>query len=385
MEKNYIKLSWLSYGINEERILKNSNYELFHINEFKTSKELIEKIDPKLIYLIPGMSIIENAFWITANILKIPTFQWAVGIPFFTPNKNKKKLLREMIRQSTEKVENGNKSQRKGNKFIKNNLFFIKSMKKLKIKYREILKILLNELKTYFYLQIQEKSCTINLVENQMSSEFLENKGLSKEKNLVTGDPTYDLAFEKLKTMHSIKDSKKFEILFLTVNYSSGQGDTTWTPFRRDKMIRELRKEVENNNFSLKIKIHPTNEKIKDYQKILNDNSNIEIIQNEDIYELIEKSDVILTTSANTAASIALILKKPIVIWNYFDVKGDLFLKNKIALECKNSSEINNCLNNAKKFSISNDVHIKNFIKKFLGNGDALTKIANGIEQIIKK
>jgi len=376
-----IKIFWMSYSDNKNGVTKNFDYVPLHINEFKTAKQVIEKSNPSIIYLIPGMSIIENTFLISAKNMKIPTLQWAVGIPFFAPNKNKKKLFQEMIRQSFEKNEYELNSTRKGIQFIKNHLFFINSMKALGKKYEKIINMLIDEIKVYFYLKPQNKYCNVNLVENQMSAEFLMEQGIPKEVLKVVGDPTYDLAFSTKKI--NKKENLSKTILFLTVNMTSGQGDSTWTPQNRNKMISQLIKEIKNyEEYKLEIKIHPTKEKLEDYRKIIN--SDIEIHQDEDIYDLIKKSDIVMTTSSSTALAIALILKKPIIIWNYFNVKEDLFLKHQIALECKNQKGILDCLRNVENFYGKHQDNTRIFIEKFFGSGNALQNIIKEIDKIKK-
>ena len=189
-----------------------------------------------------------------------------------------------------------------------------------------------------------------------------------------------------LKKTFKKKKSTKINILFITVNLTSGQGESRWTPQNRNKMISQLIEEIqEHKEYRLQIKIHPTNEKLSDYEKITQaTNSNVKVFQNEDIYEIIEKSDIIITSSSSTAAGIALILDKPMVIWNYFDVKNDLFLKHKIALECKNSKNIIDCLTNVENFNKKQQIKKEEFIEKFFGKGNALQNIVREIEKNIK-
>ena len=114
---------------------------------------------------------------------------------------------------------------------------------------------------------------------------------------------------------------------------------------------------------SLVIKIHPTGEDYTEYKQLLEKFENIHLSQKDDIIDLINKSDVIITPVTSTAAIIALIMNKPIIIWNYFHVEQDLLLRTDTVLECKNISELNNCLDSVESFRKKNAEKINKLIE----------------------
>lgn len=201
----------------------------------------------------------------------------------------------------------------------------------------------------------------------------------------MVGDPNYDLAFAKQNHSENKKD-QKLKVLFITVNLSS-YAQSGWSIYKQNKMIEELSKEYEKlkDVFSLSIKIHPVSEDFNQYKKILEKyNLDIELFQHENIYELIENSNIILTTATSTAGSIALIIKKPVIIWNYFQVVNDLFLNSGVAIHCKNILELGDCIINAGSFNMENKLKIEKFIKKTYGEGNSIEKIVNAIESLSK-
>jgi CDP-glycerol glycerophosphotransferase (TagB/SpsB family) len=138
------------------------------------------------------------------------------------------------------------------------------------------------------------------------------------------------------------------------------------------------------NDFSLKIKIHPTSERYNEYKKILDKyETDVQLLQHEDLYQLIIESDIILTNSSSTAAIITTIMKKPVIIWNYFHVYDDILLKNNVALECQNISELENCLKNAQLFTTNNQLKINNFVNDHCGTGNSIINIIDEIEKKI--
>ena len=82
---------------------------------------------------------------------------------------------------------------------------------------------------------------------------------------------------------------------------------------------------------------------------------------------------------------IALIMKKPIIIWNYFNVQGDLFIKEKIVINCEKISQIKDCLYNRKEFVEKNELIMNKFIIKFCGTGDASQKRADAVNELSTK
>ena len=101
--------------------------------------------------------------------------------------------------------------------------------------------------------------------------------------------------------------------------------------------------------------------------------------------DLVNKSDVVITPVTSTAAIIALIMNKPIIIWNYFHVEQDLLLRTDTALECKNISELNNCLDSAESFREKNAEKINNIIDENFSYENPSQLIADEILDFIRK
>ena len=204
----------------------------------------------------------------------------------------------------------------------------------------------------------------------------------------IVGDTTYDLAFEERTKKSSGEKNRKLNVLYITVNLASNLGKTEWSVSKQNHMIKELVTEYEKikDKISLKIKIHPVSESYTTYKKILDTyKTDIQIFQYEDVFELIKESDVVLTSATSTAGLIALIMKKPIIVWNYFNVQGDLFIKEKIAMNCDEVSQIKDCLYSKKGFVQENELIINEFITKWCGTGNAAQKIADAVNDLASK
>ena len=397
LKKNEIKVFWLSYDYKKNESQIDTPYELLHIHEFKNAKEVVEKIEPDLIYVLPGLSLIDYAFLLTARILKIPTFGYIDGIGVFTHRKiNYKKQLKVMLNESYIKKETyGNNSEFKAVNYFKKHLFLIRSMRKNRSTFKYIISEIIKIFKLYFQpMTFQENerytkfTCDLLLIENELSIDSACKHGLSKNKMKVVGDPTYDLAFSEKHIEEDRDKNRKINVLFVTSNFTGGQGELEWSIQKQLRMIKELVEEYQNNfkKIKLKIKIHPVSEVYSDYEKVLKKyNTDIQISQYDDIFGLIRDADVIICPSASTAGLIALIMKKPIIVWNYFNIQGDAFLKEKITMNCKNISEIKDCIDNRINFIQENELIINNYIKKFCGEGNASQKCADAVNELILK
>ena len=201
----------------------------------------------------------------------------------------------------------------------------------------------------------------------------------------MVGNPVFDNALEKRDQILS-KDDKKLNILFITSNLESGQGKSNFSKSKRNKMIKETITSLNqfHKETSLVIKIHPTAEDYTEYKQLLEKFENVCISQKDDIIDLISKSDVIITPTTSTATIIALIMNKPIIIWNYFHVEQDLLLRTDTVLECKNISELNNCLDSVESFRKKNAEKINKLIETTLSYGDSSQIIANEILNLLK-
>jgi len=373
----------------------NMQCKMLLLSDFNNSLELIDKIKPDLIYHSVGNNIVDYSFILAEKLLNIPSFGYAdsANADYFTNDMSlhfRVRLFKEYVRQFFERKRVGKNNQIKkmrGINFLKKYLFLIKSFQAIKKSRIKIISELLSLIKIGNISssnQFNAKfNCDLIFVENPRDLEYHVKTGLIRENMVIVGNPLYDSIFEK-QTQYLDTSSKNLKILFLTVNLSGGQGKSDWSISKRNQMIKELTENVDEN-ITLTVKIHPIAENYLQYEKLLKPCKNIHLSQNEDILELISKSDIILTSCTSTAGIIALIMKKPVVVWNYFNVEQDLFLKKKIVIECKKSSELMNCLLSAESFRGKNEKRIQEVIEEKFIDGKSMPKIIKEFEKFIKK
>lgn len=204
-----------------------------------------------------------------------------------------------------------------------------------------------------------------------ISCDFaLKNLDKEKIKNiLISGNPNFDKCLEKF---NNLKEEKKFDkneitLCYLTQNYDN-----------KIIILKELEKIVtENRHINLIVKIHP-NEKIEEYLKLVNNNKII--ITNQNLYENILKSDIIINVNSTSSLEAAILDK--IVIGQ----KNDYIPYNKmeIGVEFESPKELENIIKNVienkelrKKLKLGRD--------KFRPKQLSREVIVNYIKQLFKE
>jgi len=371
-------------------------YEHLFMSDFKNAIEVCEKIKPNAIYHLVGWHIVDYAFMITKEKLKIPSFSIGEGYSendHFDEVESNKSIFSEYFRQffETKSFQDQNDIKKsRGMNFIKKILFTLKTImivngswvKGILLMY-ELFQILRQQVKIGRNM-FAKFGTDIIFAENMSQVNLFVKAGIKRESIVIVGNPVFDNAFAKSKKLLE-KTSNKLKILFITANISGLQGNSKWTKSKRNDMTKEIADKLNNaSNTKLTIKIHPTSENYKEYETILESFENVNLNQIDDIVDLLEKSDIVITPCTTTAATIALVMKKPIIIWNHFQVMGDLLLKKGFALECKNKDEIEHCIENVREFTDQNKEKIDKFIKEEYGDGNATKRIVMELEKWIK-
>jgi len=387
LEKNtQVHITWLIHGKTnlEKRGIVDEKTTILDLNDFDNAVDILKKNKPDIVFLIPGISAVDYAFYLASSFLKIKVIGGQLAGPFFSVIKRK-----NLIKTYFHEIFQISKSRF----FIKKHIFLLRTMNSIKYSRIKLLNELLNLLKVYIRnlhpKTINSKfKCDTIFVDNNIELERLASEGYDKNILKVVGNPSYDEVIQEIH-MKFLKNKIKSEknILFVTVNLK-GQGGN-WSYNKQEKMIKEFLHQMSKlgDSYSTAIKIHPTGENLRWYTNIINKMGiKIPIYQKECIVEILSQYDVIISSSSSTAGMISLLMKKPLIIWNYFEVENDLFLDNKLALECTDISQINELI----KRSLNNSLDDKKLNDKiseitFQNDGRSTERIVQCIFDIIKK
>jgi CDP-glycerol glycerophosphotransferase (TagB/SpsB family) len=144
--------------------------------------------------------------------------------------------------------------------------------------------------------------------------------------------------------------------------------------------VEEIIKAIPRNEFEIIIKIHPTLENLKDYTNIVEPiNSSVNVTQNANLVELILNADIIITPVSGTSAVCALIARKPIIIWNVFNVENDALIQNELALPCKDQKMILEQIRKAETW-LPNEEKIEQFTREYLHASDGKASERTAVE-----
>ena len=151
--------------------------------------------------------------------------------------------------------------------------------------------------------------------------------------------------------------------------------------------MEEIIKAIPRNEFEVTVKIHPTHEDLKDYTNIVEPiNSSVNVIQNANLVELILNADIIITPVTGTSVICSLIARKPIIIWNVFNVEKDVLIQNELALLCKDQKMILEQIRKAETW-LPNEEKIEQFTREYLhaSDGKASERTAVEIVNFLKR
>jgi len=122
-------------------------------------------------------------------------------------------------------------------------------------------------------------------------------------------------------------------------------------------------------NFDVEIKIHPTTQNLKYYQKLTHDvNESIPLVKNGHILDHILEADILITYIGNSSVHVnALISKKPIIVCNFFNKEPGTYVNQNLIKECTNPQELKKIIFENKMFQNKN---IDEFITKHFYKND---------------
>ena len=386
-----VQTVWLVYTPEKIKSIQNNNSNdiILDIHNYKNALEVIQKEKPDLIYAYASWNFIDYALSSAAQLFKIPVFCIVNGDYYGYIKPFEKNITSNMSRFfessiPTDKTKNKKQLMKRGRFFLYKYLFLLQTMLAIK---KNRFSTLFSIWKFIFLDKLDPKfgSNTIQFLENKnLNKQFL-SLGFKKSNLIVTGNPMYDSLFftlEKLQT--KTKKNTKNILLVTTALYEHG----IWTKKQRDFAIKETLKQFQNKkDINIILKIHPSSEILSEYTQLLREVlPNAAIYQKGNIENFIHDSDVVISFPVSSVLIFAILMKKPLIVCNYFNM-DDLFLKNNPVAECKNPllllKKINELTSSNLQFNKDRDNFIKEFISPFDGN--AQDRICDNILQLIEK
>lgn len=375
-KKTNVHVTWLVYTPEKFTLPKeeNSDITILDIHDFKNAIEVLHKVKPDIIYASPSWSFIDYALSSAAKSFGIPTFSMIYSDIFSkkTTTKRVASNFTRFFQNSTPTDTEQNKKQfmGRGRFFIYKYLFLLKTKMSLKSDRLHtifiIWKFILSDT-----LDPKIGSDVIQFLENENSLKQNLDIGFKRSNLIITGNPIYDVVFEKLfkEKLSKNKDSVINVLVAPSTLYEHG----VWTKYQRDTTIKEVIKTLNENKekISVTVKIHPSSSVLSEYQSLVNSiDSSIPVYQKGDILDFLVNADVMISFEGSTAEVFALLSKTPIVICNFFNLKDDVFLHRELAIECKDSFHLISAIYDALSSNFSFSQKRDNFIQEFMYSWD---------------
>ena len=127
---------------------------------------------------------------------------------------------------------------------------------------------------------------------------------------------------------------------------------------------------------------------MSDYESLVHPlDSSIPVHQKGDILEFLNDSDVVISFQSSTAEVYALLCKKPVVICNFFDLKGDAFLERDLAIDCKEPSSLLELIHLGLEKNPATEQKCNDFIREFMfkWDGRAGERICDKLLELYEK
>ncbi len=397
-KQTQVQIIWLVYTpekLNLSLCENNENIKILDIHNYKNAMDILQQEKPDLIFARASWDLIDFALSSAGKSLNIPVasqFMNEFAVAETVTQKitsNVKRFFESSI--PTDTVKSKKQFMKRGRFFIYKYLFCLKTQFAINPNVIQTIKsfiVILNAILTdYKQLYDSQFSNSIHWLQSETLIKPLVDSGFERSSLVVTGNPIYDMAFKKIQNWTSVdRKEDKIRVLFApSTLYEHGM----WTRVQRDIAIKEtVTKILEyKNKMSLLIKIHPASANMDEYKSIIHQiDISIQILQEGDILDLLYDADVVITFGYTAFEVYALISKKPVIVCNFFNTKGDEFLQQGLALECKDPNSLIEIIHKSLSDNILYDQKRDDYIKNFFYKPDGLAseRICDSIMKIVK-
>jgi hypothetical protein len=191
---------------------------------------------------------------------------------------------------------------------------------------------------------------------NENDLKFWQKLGFKKENAIIIGDPNYDRLFKKESQISSSKNFILIGSTFLQFRWSLSGHDTNNSIKHKDSILEVCKISNKIQDRTPIIKIHSSTLPTYDLQSELSKiNLTIPIFKTQNIIELLEKSDVVVSMDFSSLLFEAMILGKPTITYMVDSewYESDEIIQSEYTIPVRTPKEFENALNRI--------IHDKNF------------------------
>ena len=370
----YIKIKIIWCIINSNSIKTINDYKIIHFKDYKNAIELIDSVKPDLIFTLGELSCSSLIFTMSGKFKKIPIITLNLDT---TVNEEKivkitiKSRIKMLFSKNNFLIINSEQNRLNSIPLIFYSIqymYLLKTLRKMNYGLLQILKFML------FYPRVQFFSKTMfplheltmsncNLCGNIERANSLKKIGVNQKNIFLIGHPFFDELYEKIKNLTPSKTKKR--ILFCT---SPMYEHNLWSKTEEMNFIKKIIKMIiQKNEFKIILKIHPVSSSLNEYKKSLVEfKDQIEIYQKEDLVDLINESDVIITYGGSSVIVYGILMKKN-TIFIHKNSKGGGFFDESMVTNCKDVKDLLKCIESNYNSNKSFDKYIEDHLGFFDG------------------
>ena len=323
-----MELIWVVYQPTRFEKIIMDDQTVYSIHEFSDAVDLLKKLNPDLVLVSNYKELVHYSASLAAKTLGKPLVGFSgakidnrvFGKKFenlkieTSSTSGLKKFLQDRVPGDSDEQS---QFLRRGRFFLYKYRFFIKTQLSVKT---NIFKIFFLSLRDFINFGLNRPLRFSTLAEHYLLWDELEiNRyryyGIPIEKISVVGNPLLDDIFHKISTVktRTITNDKIKILIFTDSLYEHG----IWSYEERESFLKNLfGKLQEDKTILFDLKIHPTTESKTYYQRLSKKfGLSSKIFQSEDLYDLINDYDIIVTYGTSTAhTELSLCGKKTILI-----------------------------------------------------------------------
>jgi|TARA_B110000495_G_C23027973_1_gene611342 hypothetical protein len=376
-KKIELKIIWVmfpSIPAYEKSDLTSINHDVLFFNKSDNLVKLFKNIKPDIVFINGSLDFHNVTTNLVSKSLKIPVFSLFFRNPYVVKLSSVSALNARFSGLTTKYTDNTKKS--KPTRLFTIKFYFnqfhslystLKSLKFTKIqsfsfilKYVKIISIDVNPAD-------QIISGNLNFCNVEQMKQVLLDSNFVDSSISIVGDPYFDNQNIINEKTISEKKSEKYSILFCpSPNHEHGLCSMN----KEFNLIIDTINIIQKNDIEIALKIHPSSSRIDEYVTMLKGKISkpIHIFQSENLTDLFDNYDIMLTYGGTGAMHDAVLLGKPIVNLD-IDKKltgQPIHYDDKIITHCKNlDSLIQDIQISYEKIITPKD--IESFFQKYLG------------------
>lgn len=396
-KKTAVEIIWFVYQPEKHLVTKNiDGFKVIYMQDFDNGLDVISEEKPDVVFATADEDIPSYTFALSAKSLNIPVVSFVFND--YGHGRSLSTLWKSYATRFFEKSiptdtsEKKPQFMRRGRFFVKKYFFLLKTQRALRINPLKIFKSFFIILSVFLketgaYTVDSRFANNLHFLESEDVIEPFLKGGFEKSTLLVTGNPQYDIVFQKSFQMKDEKKEGKLRVLFApNTLYETG----FWTRSQRDMIVAEIIKQIiqKKNKISLVVKIHPSTAILSDYEQLIHTiDPTIPIYQKGDITPFLEQCDVLISSESGSGERCALIFRKPIVSCNFLkEVRRNLLVEGGLAVECTDPSKLNETIETVAAQNPITEDNRRKFIEKYFYRDDGLAaaRIADALISFVE-